>query len=69
MACSRAPGIFSNRIQNGGDMTTDYYYPAPPAQTPAAPATPYAGSQNPQTQQESGWMREAGDEKDEGSKE
>ncbi|OJD17357.1 hypothetical protein AJ78_02542 [Emergomyces pasteurianus Ep9510] len=43
--------------QNGGDMTTEYYYPPPPAQTPAAPATSYAGSQNPQMQQESGWVR------------
>ncbi|KLJ12163.1 hypothetical protein EMPG_09591, partial [Blastomyces silverae] len=57
LACARAPGIFSNRIQNGGDVTTEYYYPAPPAQTPVAPATPYSVSQVPPGQQESGWVR------------
>ncbi|KAG5291648.1 hypothetical protein I7I48_03512 [Histoplasma ohiense] len=59
MACSRAPGIFSKRIQNGGDVTAEYYYPAPPAQTPAtvAPTSPYSIPQVPPTQQESGWTR------------
>jgi len=43
----RAPGIFSKRIQNGGDMACNYSYPAPvpqpvsqPVQRPAQSAQP-----------------------------
>ncbi|PGH27126.1 hypothetical protein AJ80_01082 [Polytolypa hystricis UAMH7299] len=42
---SRAPGIFSERIQNGGELARDYYYP--PAQPQPQPQPQF----QPQTQQ------------------
>ncbi|EEH42731.2 hypothetical protein PABG_11882 [Paracoccidioides brasiliensis Pb03] len=64
MACYRAPGIFSERIQRGGDLSnTEHYYPPPPPQTaatpgmPATPATTYYSSPEVHSHQESGWTR------------
>lgn len=35
LASRPAPGVFSRRIQNGGDVTSDYAYVAPPQAQPA----------------------------------
>ncbi|WEW56131.1 hypothetical protein PRK78_001566 [Emydomyces testavorans] len=34
LASRPAPGIFSQRIQNGGDVTREYYYPPPQGAPP-----------------------------------